>query len=450
MKITLVSLMHRFVDLGCNAAYAKILAENDNAKNQPYFGKNFDVIHLLPHGSIVASGEGAKTNFKASLNFLWMNDQFMTEIAADAKLIYYPQYPEVRLSGFLKGCTIAPSKYMKARDQGGYISIRRILILGVDGANEKIYAYLALENTQIFDEMINQLSKYTQDGVLTEIGNLLPAKITDSKRQLLQMLHDISGKGWIKSKRLDRTGQLVSCASPNCGGYTLEAEFGIIPNGRSEPDYLGWEIKQHNVDRFGNMADILSKKGKPITLMTPEPTGGVYAEKGVETFIRTYGYKDQNGINDRLNFGGIYKYGKPYYLNNVRLEINGYESTAHRFDGSGSIFLVRGNENHIVAEWKFADLLKHWIRKHAKAVYVPSMSRTEPCRAYRYSDIVRLGEGTSFIKLLHAIYLGDVYYDPGIKLENASGKIRIKRRSQFRIHSGDLPSLYDHMNIVQV
>jgi hypothetical protein len=31
--------------------------------------------------------------------------------------------------------------------------------------------------------------------------------------------------------------------SSNCGGYTLEAELGATPNGYSEPDFMGWEIK---------------------------------------------------------------------------------------------------------------------------------------------------------------------------------------------------------------
>jgi len=37
---------------------------------------------------------------------------------------------------------------------------------------------------------------------------------------------------------------------------------------------------------------------------------------------------------------------------------------------------------------------------------------------------------------------GNIYYDPGIKMEQASTKPVIKRRSQFRIKSGNLPQLY--------
>ena len=41
--------------------------------------------------------------------------------------------------------------------------------------------------------------------------------------------------------------------------------------------------------------------------------------------------------------------------------------------------------------------------------------------------------------------LGNIYYDPGIKLENASTNPQTKRRSQFRIRSEHLNELY-HLN----
>ncbi len=45
---------------------------------------------------------------------------------------------------------------------------------------------------------------------------------------------------------------------------------------------------------------------------------------------------------------------------------------------------------------------------------------------------------------------GKVYYDPGIKLENASKRPRTKQRSQFRIKSANLPALYHRMDIVDL
>jgi hypothetical protein len=46
---------------------------------------------------------------------------------------------------------------------------------------------------------------------------------------------------------------ILPCKSPQCGGYTLEAELGITPNGYSEPDFMGWEVKQFGVTKFENI-----------------------------------------------------------------------------------------------------------------------------------------------------------------------------------------------------
>ena len=50
--------------------------------------------------------------------------------------------------------------------------------------------------------------------------------------------------GWHESSRLDSSGDIQSYQAKNGGGYTLEALFGIIPNGIAEPDYEGWEAEE--------------------------------------------------------------------------------------------------------------------------------------------------------------------------------------------------------------
>jgi hypothetical protein len=46
---------------------------------------------------------------------------------------------------------------------------------------------------------------------------------------------------------------------------------------------------------------------------------------------------------------------------------------------------------------------------------------------------------------------GNIYYDPGIKLENATkGTPKTKRRSQFRIKSGNLGNLYKVNELVDL
>jgi hypothetical protein len=224
----------------------------------------------------------------------------------------------------------------------------------------------------------------------------------------------------------------------NGGGYTLEAELGISPNSRSAPDYLGWEVKQYGVADFMNL-----KAKSPVTLMTPEPTGGVYKEDGVERFLRRFGYADKSGVADRINFGGVYTNGSGFHNDTkLAMRLSGYDNATHKIlDMSGGIQLadVTGT---IAAQWNFAHLIAHWNTKHAKAVYVPSETSDGPAR-YRYSNNVTLCEGTDFLLFLRAVSDGVIYLDLGVKLENANGaKPLIKRRNQFRIKQSAVPRIY--------
>lgn len=189
-----------------------------------------------------------------------------------------------------------------------------------------------------------------------------------------------------------------------------------------------------------------------LTLMTPEPKGGYYRDKGVEAFLVKYGYADKSGRVDRFNFGGRHFIDRPQSLTGLSLKLLGYDPDKRKIiDENGSIALV-GPRGDIAAAWFFSDLLNHWNRKHNQAVYVPSMKRVTPHLQYSYGNTVRLCEGTDFLKLLAALADGKVYYEPGIKLENASGpgRKKTKRRSQFRVKSRDIPALYKAVNAVDL
>ena len=71
------------------------------------------------------------------------------------------------------------------------------------------------------------------------------------KEMLLSELHRIHSKHWIESKRLDKNGAEMSYSAPNGGGYTLEAELGVIPipssASLSESDTRsGWIFDSHS------------------------------------------------------------------------------------------------------------------------------------------------------------------------------------------------------------
>lgn len=103
------------------------------------------------------------------------------------------------------------------------------------------------------------------------------------------------------------------------------------------------------------------------------------------------------------------------------------------------------SNGNAASSWSFSKIMEHWKRKHARSSYIPSLSinRSDGIRCYSYCNNIRLFEGTSFIKLLQAFNNQHVYYDPGIKLENASTNPSLKCRSQFRIKSISLDNPYD-------
>ena len=68
----------------------------------------------------------------------------------------------------------------------------------------------------------------------------------------------------------------------------------------------------------------------------------------------------------------------------------------------------------------------------------------------RDSHLVTLGIETDFQLFLTQMHLGNIYYDPGIKMENVSVKPTIKRRSQFRMSSKFLGLLYKRNEMVNV
>ncbi|HWY37055.1 MAG TPA: MvaI/BcnI family restriction endonuclease [Bacteroidia bacterium] len=436
--MNLKNLIKLYSDIGCTIVYIKTLAANDNSKNQIYLGGSFDVLNIFPIKDITADDDGdwKRTRFKTKLDFYWLNEEGHTYHAPDAQFILYPKYPEVRFSGFLRGCERAPSDLMANRIEG------RLLFMGIDSTG-KIFGYITDPKSHLSKEFNTRYKPETQ-GVfrVIQIENNKIQK--DSRQDLLKELKRIHKTGWINSKRLGSKGEILACESPNCGVYTLEAELGITPNGYSEPDYKGWEVKQFNVRVFEKF------KNEIITLMTPEPTGGFYVEKSVRAFIEKFGYEDKRGRKDRMNFGGIYKSGIKHAGTGLTLLLDGFDVESNKIKkAEGSIVLV-GKKDVVAASWSFASLLKHWNRKHNKACYVPSLSEKDPKKRYAYGNRIILGTGTDFTLFLKQMSMGNIVYDPAIKMENISLKPTIKRRSQFRIKSGFLQELYRKNEVVDL
>lgn len=431
--MNLKNLKKLFADNGCQKIYVKKLSANDNSKNQVYFGGSFEVLNILPISEIKTeeAGDWNKERFKASINFSWINDEGNIYPAPNSQLILYPKYPEVRFSGFLAKCENPPSELMRNR------LVDRLLFLSVSKRGV-VLGYIAAPGSQIAQEF-KHINVDNEAGIFKVID--LP-HVVNNREKLLAELYRIHQLDWIDSKRLDKDGNILSCISSNCGGYTLEAELGITPNGYSEPDFLGWEVKQFGVKDFDHIITSV------ITLMTPEPTGGIYKTQGTEAFLNQYGYADKTGREDRINFGGIHKAGVRHSSTNLEIQLIGFDNASGKIRNSnGRISLVdiTGKE---AATWSFASLLLHWNRKHNQACYVPSLSNTTTNRKYKYGNKIILGSGTDFQLFLKQMAIGNIYYDPGIKMENVSIKPKIKKRSQFRIKSGHLSNLYKDRELV--
>ena len=271
-------LFQYFAANGCNKIYVKSLSSNDNSKQQVYVGGGFDVLNIFTKYEIKADNEGnrKRESYKTKIDFSWLQEDGQTCVAPQAQFILYPDYPEVRFSGFLKGCKNGPSDLMTNKMPG------RLLFLGLDD-QRRIIGYVVTPDSEIAADF-NKMTDLPVNGVFREIilkGNVIHG---DTRTDLMKELTRIINLGWINSKRLDAGGLVLPCNSPNCGGYTLEAELGIIPNGIARPDFLDWEIKQFSVRNF-KKCDV-----SIITLLTPEPTHGYYTEPGVEAFLDEYGY----------------------------------------------------------------------------------------------------------------------------------------------------------------
>jgi hypothetical protein len=221
-------------------------------------------------------------------------------------------------------------------------------------------------------------------------------------------------------------------------------------------------------------------------MMTPEPDGGFYKDADAESFIRKFGYADKNDKHDkpdRLNFGGRHVVGQRCPPTGLTMQLVGFNAATGKItDANGEIALV-SDADEVAASWSFKKILEHWAHKHAKAVYVPSVRRevgTSRCdvpggkaagmlrpeygpgrpsgpslpdvtRQYAYGHKVRLAQGTDSLRLLRAFATGAMYYDPGIKLENASTqKAKAKKRSQFRVASKNIGALYETVETVAV
>lgn len=419
---------------GAKRVVFKLLANNDNSKQQIYFGGDFDVLRLIPHGDM--EGEPTKKQglmFKASLNLSWLDAHFDAPPAPapGAQLILYPRYPEVRLSGFLRGCALAPSKLMQPptpqeRAERELNHYHRCLVLGI--CDDRVLAYCGSWDGKLSRDAKARI-KNSQLSHVASVFYELERPVSNARILLLNRLTEIYRGGAVQSQRLDASGSLMAYHAKNGAGYTLESLFGIIPNGRSEPDYQGWELKTH-----GSGA---------VTLMTPEPDAGTYrADLG--KFLADYGVCGEV----RRDFTGKHPMNEVNIRSGLTMGMEGYDPIkAEVVDPEGGLIL-RDRNGTVAAGWTFNKILTHWSRKHAQTAYVSYKVKDADTRYFSFGPEIHLCEGAGLKPFLQAMHSNLIYYDPGINMKLSGGRWVPKKRNQFRVAWKNIGKLYETSEVI--
>lgn len=404
----------------------KKLANNDNSKQQIYLGSDYSVIQDLPIGEIKNSGMSSKgAIFKASIDLFWITLDGEKEKAPGSQIILYPKYPEIRLSGIIANCEISPSHLMKPptkKERESRNNKHRYLIIGIK--SDHILSYMTSWDDDASTEISSEIENEKFSHVFSVFYEISKFK-QESKNILIKKLKEIHAQGFIKSRRLDKEGNLIAYKAKNGAGFTLESFFGIIPNGKSEPDFIDWELKAHS--------------GSVVTLMTPEPNTGTYIED-IHLFMHNY---HSSKKENRLDFASIHKVGNKNDRTGLILRLEGYNFRTNKIeDPNGGLFL-RNSSGELVAGWSFEKLLNHWKRKHAKTCFVSyEIQDSGSDRYYLYGPSITLATGAELERFFTALGTSIIYYDPGINIKYSNGSSIVKKRNQFRIKWKNIDGIY--------
>ena len=440
-------------DAHAASIWVKRLGQNNNSKQQVWLASDPSDLSFLPLGTPTytptrsqKSRAGAPV-IQIPVPWRWVTPDGTFE-APHTKLCYYPQYPEVRLSGFLQGCREAPSELMSETRRGHEVG--RCLFLGpVRNPAGKIDHVVA-----IVVGAQAPAAQYVLGMESFEPGRLCPVIYREEGRVgefsvLEEALLGLLGRKITPWRlRKDRSIQRPYTA-PNAPGFTLEAELGVGENAIPGPDFDIWELKAIK------QTTLARRNNHKVTLFTPQPDRGWITEHTQSEFVLTYGH-----VNKRDEDGtpiGYYFTTKDFCQGkddkpDVRLSLTLIGFTdARDFDPNGMIALMDKKTGQIAAGWSFLKILEHWQRKHNRAAYVPYLREDGDGATFiEFGPLVTLGISTSFGLFLQAVQDGIVVYDPGDKATLLNGKWIAHSRSQFRINLNDIGAIYQEVRDIDI
>lgn len=450
-KLDIGQVIDMFKRAGVGSIWVKRLGINNNSKQQVYIAGDPSDLSFMPLGNPTYSAPKSQKKKAGSpviqipVPWKWLTPQGMYE-APFSKFCYYPQYPEVRFSGFLRGCSEGPSELMGEQKRGHEEG--RCLFLGVVrrtdsdfvvgvvvGANSPAARYVLSMDTFVQGKLSPVVYESERgSNEFSVLGNALRSIVM---RRIVP---------W----RLKNDNTIAKpYTAPNAPGLTLEAELGVGENAIPGPDFDIWElkaIKQNNLEKRSN---------HKVTLFTPQPDMGWAAEHPQVDFVRKYGHisgvdEDDNPNEYYFTSSDIAGLTKQENEEKLNLRLVGFTDSRH-FDPSGYIGLFDGKTDELAAGWSYLKLLEHWQRKHNRAAYVPYMRESINGETFvEFGPLVTLGISTNFGLFLQAFNDGKVIYDPGDKAALVDGQWKPHSRSQFRINLKDITSIYQEVHEVDI
>ena len=407
---------------GAEQIYIKLLKPNNNSKNQIYVAGNFDVLQMFPMSEFsLSEGTSEKKKqssqiMKAQLPLYWISENGEKICPARfATLILYPQYPEIRISGILRGCELAPRQIINHKIAG------RILVLGVKrGADPAIYAF-ALEPDANAAKEANALIKA---GEFEEAGNEVLLRLLSHETPedyIFNVLSNIDFNQAYDPFRLTITGDRIPTHDRNAPGYTLEGLLGIGANSVAGSDIGEWELKTIELKNYP-----MPNPSARVSLLTAEPDIGLY-DSDFQAFMNKYA---TSRTSSRLNFTGPWTIPKGV-SKNLKLIYNAADK---------EIQLRSESSQELVAGWDLLGLVNHWKNKHQHAAFI-SYRKTEDARI-QFSPFIGLGQGAGLGRFLNAVQSGLLIYDPGVKSELHKNEWKAHKRNQWRTTLKDLPWIY--------
>ena len=438
---------------GAESIWVKRLVANNNSKQQIFLGNDPSDLAFLPLGTPwyrTPKSQKKKAGsplIRIPVPWRWVTPDGEFD-APNANMCFYPQYPEVRFSGFLQGCKEGPSELM-GESKRGHEEGRCLFFGTVKNTDEGMGHVVAL-----VVGAPSPAARYVMDMPTFKKGHICPVVFQGQRKPgefsiLEKALLGVIGKKIIPW-RLRNDGSIDKpYIAPNAPGLTLEAELGVGENAIPGPDFDIWElkaIKQSSLERRSNHR---------VTLFTPQPDTGWITGQSQADFVLRYGHisgTDENGNPNEYYFtsGDINRPSENKDGAKLNLQLVGF-TDAKNFDPNGMIALYDKQTGELAAGWSYLKLLEHWQRKHNRAAYVPYLrEKNDGKTTVEFGPLVTLGISTSFGLFLQAFQDGKVIYDPGDKITLKDGKWTPHSRSQFRINLNDISAIYQEVREVNL